>query len=83
MYGTPVCVRCSLPQVGPWADDAEAVVSVICGPGRTCRISFEESVFDSNTGTASGALLGRRHVCSWTSAGVGPPECQVASLVAP
>ncbi|KAG2440227.1 hypothetical protein HXX76_004339 [Chlamydomonas incerta] len=46
-------------QEGPWADDMEAVVAVICKPGSaasTCSVQLEAVTFEGNTGVATSAL---------------------------
>ncbi|GIL85173.1 hypothetical protein Vretifemale_13573, partial [Volvox reticuliferus] len=43
-------------QVGPWADDLEAVFTVVCRRGGSCNLNFEQVTFDNNTGVATGAL---------------------------
>ncbi|GLC37881.1 hypothetical protein PLESTM_000659100 [Pleodorina starrii] len=59
-YSMPLLERAALIhpelQVGPWADDLEAVFSVVCQTRSKCAVTFEDSAFDNNTGVASGAL---------------------------
>ncbi|GFR39712.1 hypothetical protein Agub_g192 [Astrephomene gubernaculifera] len=45
-------------EAGPWADDMEAVISVICG-GRSdagCNVRFEDVTISNNTGVATSGL---------------------------
>eukprot|EP00198_Chlamydomonas_reinhardtii_P008120 XP_001697457.1 predicted protein [Chlamydomonas reinhardtii] len=46
-------------QEGPWADDIEAAVSVICKPSGTtnaCSVQLESVTFEDNTGVATSSL---------------------------
>ncbi|GLC43402.1 hypothetical protein PLESTM_001469600 [Pleodorina starrii] len=58
-YSMPILEKAELIhpglQVGPWADDLEAVFSVVC-KNQGCAITFQNSTFDKNIGVATGAL---------------------------
>ncbi|KAG2493106.1 hypothetical protein HYH03_008769 [Edaphochlamys debaryana] len=41
---------------GPWADDMEATVAVVCAPGATCAIILDRVNMHDNTGVATSAL---------------------------